>query len=337
MAFTNSPLVNHTRLCNDYSKGRYHWRHNPEGKIKKITIHHMAGNLSVEKCGELFATSSRDVSSNYGIGTDGRIGLYVEEKNRPWTSSSAANDYQAVTIEVANDKIGGDWHVSDKALEATINLCVDICKRNGIKKLNFTGDKSGNLTMHRYFASTACPGPYLASKFSYIASEVNKRLTTKEETKKEEIKEETKNESAIYKVQVGVFSEEKNAKAYIEKLKNAGFIAIKVKSGKRWIIQVGAFGKKKNAEDVVKKLEKAGFKAIIKGDEKTEAKVEFKPGDKVKLNKNATIYGSSEKFSDWVYGKILYVREIEGSRVVVSTMKTGNVTGAVDKKHITKI
>lgn len=335
MAFTNSPLVNHTRLCNDYSKGRYHKRYNPDGKIKKITIHHMAGNLSVERCGQLFANSSSDVSSNYGIGTDGRIGMYVEEKNRPWTSSNATNDYQAVTIEVANDKIGGDWHVSDKALEATIKLCVDICKRNGIKKLNFTGDKSGNLTMHSYFVSTACPGPYLKSKFPYIADEVNKRLAAKEEIK-EEIKEETNNESAIYRVQVGVFLEEANAKGYIERLKENGFIAIKIKSNGKWIVQAGAFGKKKNAEDVVKKLEEAGFKAIIKSNEKTDIKVEFKPGDKVKLNKDATIYGSSDKFSDWVYDKILYVREIEGSRVVVSTMKTGNVTGAVDKKHLTK-
>ncbi len=81
-----------------------------------------------------------------------------------------------ITIEVANDSGDPDWHVSDAALEATIKLCVDICKRNGIDKLNFTGDKSGNLTMHKYFAATGCPGPYLSSKFPYIASEVNKRL-----------------------------------------------------------------------------------------------------------------------------------------------------------------
>ena len=179
MAFTNSPLVNHTRLCKDYSSGRYHKTHNPDGKIKKITIHHMAGNLSVEKCGELFATSPRDVSSNYGIGTDGRIGLYVEEKNRPWTSSSAANDYQAVTIEVANDTIGGNWHVSDKALKSIINLCADICKRNGIKKLNFTGDKSGNLTMHKWFQNTDCPGPWFSKQFNKLANDINKELNVK--------------------------------------------------------------------------------------------------------------------------------------------------------------
>jgi hypothetical protein len=104
--------------------------------------------------------------------------MYVEEKNRSWCSSNATNDHQAITIEVANDGGAPDWHVSDKALAATIDLCVDICKRNGIRKLNFTGDASGNLTAHRYFVATTCPGPYLMSKFSYIAEEVNKRLGT---------------------------------------------------------------------------------------------------------------------------------------------------------------
>ena len=173
MMMSNSPLVNYTKLSPNST--------NPRRKpISKITIHHMAGNLSVETCGNVFAPTSRKASSNYGVGSDGRVGMYVEEKNRAWTTSSSANDDQAVTIEVANDQIGGEWHVSDKALEKTIELCVDICKRNGIEKLNYTGDKSGNLTMHKWFASTSCPGPYLSSKFPYIADEVNKRLNAKE-------------------------------------------------------------------------------------------------------------------------------------------------------------
>jgi hypothetical protein len=168
--FTNSPLISCTILSPNY---------NPRSvrgtKILKITPHHMAGNLTIERCGQIFANPSRGGSSNYGIGTDGRIGLYVEEKNRAWTSSSPDNDYQAVTIEVANDGGAPDWHVSDAALESLINLCVDICKRNGIKALNYTGDKNGNLTRHNMFAATACPGPYLQSKFPYIESEVNRR------------------------------------------------------------------------------------------------------------------------------------------------------------------
>lgn len=165
----SSPLVDYIKISPNSTNPR-------KSIIRKITIHHMAGNLTVEQCGEVFATKNRKASSNYGIGSDGRIGMYVEENNRAWTSSSADNDNQAITIEVANDKIGGDWHVSDKSLEALIELCVDICERNNIKGLNFTGDKNGNLTMHKYFANTACPGPYLESKFPYIADAVNKRL-----------------------------------------------------------------------------------------------------------------------------------------------------------------
>jgi hypothetical protein len=102
--------------------------------------------------------------------------MAVEEANRAWTSSNAANDHQAVTIEVANDGGAPDWHVSDKVLAKLVDLCVDICKRNGIKALNYTGDASGNLTRHNMFAATGCPGSYLQSKFPYIAAEVNKRL-----------------------------------------------------------------------------------------------------------------------------------------------------------------
>lgn len=177
---SNSSLVNYTKISPNKSTR--------SGKISKITIHHMAGNLTVEQCGEVFAPSSRKASSNYGVGTDGRVGMYVPENYRSWATSSSANDNIAVTIEVANDG-GANWHVSDKALQKTIELCADICKRNGIKKLNFTGDKNGNLTMHKWFAATACPGPYLESKFGYIADEVNKILSGKEQPKEEPKKE----------------------------------------------------------------------------------------------------------------------------------------------------
>lgn len=168
---SNSKLVNYTKLSPNCNKPRNH-------KIDKITIHHMAGNLTVEQCGAVFAPASRQASSNYGIGSDGRVGMYVEECNRSWCSSNAENDHRAVTIEVANDGGAPNWHVSDKALSKLIELCADICKRNGIEKLNYTGDKSGNLTMHKWFAATACPGPYLESKFKYIAEQVNKKLST---------------------------------------------------------------------------------------------------------------------------------------------------------------
>ncbi len=166
---SNSPLVQYTRISPNSNNPR-------NNKIKKITIHHMAGVLSVETCGRIFANSKRQASSNYAIGSDGRIAMYVEEKNRSWCSSNANNDHQAITIEVSNSKNGGNWEVSDYVISRLIELCVDICKRNDIERLNYTGDASGNLTRHNMFANTACPGPYLQSKFLYIAEQVNKQL-----------------------------------------------------------------------------------------------------------------------------------------------------------------
>lgn len=200
---SNSSLVDYVKISPN-KNNRINSQYNPSGEITKITIHHMAGNLSVENCGNGFFQEKRQASANYGIGTDGRIGMYVEEKDRAWTSSSPSNDYKAVTIEVAND--GGaetNWHVSDKALSKLIELCVDICKRNNIKNLNYTGNSSGNLTRHNMFAATTCPGQYLQSKFPYIASEVNKRLNGETEIPSESISNtnETSNKiNVFYKV-----------------------------------------------------------------------------------------------------------------------------------------
>lgn len=166
---SNSPLVQYTRISPNSNNPRNH-------VIDTITIHHTGGVISVESLGDIFANPGRQASSNYGIGCDGRIAMFVEEQNRSWCSSSWENDHRAITIEVSNCQNGGNWPVSDYVLSRLIELCVDICKRNGIKRLNFTGDTTGNLTMHKWFASTECPGPYLESKFPYIAEEVNKRL-----------------------------------------------------------------------------------------------------------------------------------------------------------------
>lgn len=143
----------------------------------------MAGNLSVERCGALFADSSRQASSNYGIGSDGRIALYVDESNRSWCTSSASNDNRAITIEVANITAGEPYPCSQQAYNSLINLLVDICQRNGIKKLLWKADPSligqvdkQNMTVHRWFANKSCPGGWLYARHGQIAKEVNERL-----------------------------------------------------------------------------------------------------------------------------------------------------------------
>lgn len=179
---SNSPLVSYTKLSPNHSGKRNH-------VIDTITIHCMAGNASVETCGALFANPSRKASSNYGIGSDGRIALYVDEANRSWCSSSSSNDNRAITIEVANNGGAPDWPVSNKAYAALLDLVTDICKRNGIKKLVWSTNKNDrinhkngcNMTIHRDFSNKSCPGDYLYNRHGQIAAEVNKRLEGEEE------------------------------------------------------------------------------------------------------------------------------------------------------------
>lgn len=176
----NSPLTDYVYLSGNADFPR-------EGEIEKITIHHMADNIPLERLGEVFAEPDRRASSNYAVDTGGRVALYVEESNRAWTSSSPENDHRAVTIEVANDQIGGDWHVSDASYDALIELCVDICRRSGIRELVYTGDASDSLTIHKMFSETTeCPGPYLESRMPDIAEEVSRRLAEERKSAGEE-------------------------------------------------------------------------------------------------------------------------------------------------------
>lgn len=173
---SNSALVSYTFTDHHKMNARQNKYYNPSGKVLKITPHHQAGNLTMAQIKTEILKTTRQFSCNYAIDSSGNVGLFVPEEYRSWCTSSPANDYLAITIEVANDQIGGSWHISDKAMNRLVDLIVDICVRNGIPRLNYTGDKSGNLTMHKWFNATACPGTYLESKFPWIAAEVNKRL-----------------------------------------------------------------------------------------------------------------------------------------------------------------
>lgn len=166
----NSPLVDYVFLTENYDFPR-------SEKIDGITIHHMAGNLSLDGLGERFSKRDAQASSNYAIDSDGNVAMYVEEANRAWTSNNRDVDERTVTIEVANDELHGDWHVSDEAFDKLVALCADICKRNGIERLEFTDDLNGNLYYHGMVdKSTECPGPYLTSRMQDLADAVNEQL-----------------------------------------------------------------------------------------------------------------------------------------------------------------
>ena len=255
---SNSPLVSYTKISPNKSSPRNH-------KIDTVTIHCVVGQCSVETLGNVFAPTSRQASSNYGIGYDGRIGMYVEEKDRSWCSSNAANDNRAITIEVASDT-KEPYAVNAKAYAALIDLLVDICKRNGIKELVWSTNKADrvnhkngcNMTVHRDYANKSCPGTYLYERHAQIASEVNKRLGSTNIKPAPE-----KPSGGLYRVQTGAFKSKTNADAMLAKVKAKGFDTYIVKVGDLYKIQVGAFKVKANAEATLKKLQAAGFSGFI--------------------------------------------------------------------------
>lgn len=180
---SNSSLISYKKISPNKTSPRNH-------KIDTATIHCVVGQLSVETMGNMFAQPSYQASCNYAIGSDGRIALIVEEGDRSWCSSNAANDHRAVTIECACD-LTHPYAVNEKVWAALLNLLTDICKRNGIRKLLWKADKSligqvdkQNMTVHRWFVNKACPGDYLYNRHGEIASEVNKRLGSGSESEK---------------------------------------------------------------------------------------------------------------------------------------------------------
>lgn len=255
---SNSALVKYTRIspnCGNYVGGQL--VKNRTHAIDKITIHHVAGKATIERLGTEFANPARQASANYGIGTDGRVGMYVPEDVRAWTSGSSENDNRAITIEVANDQLAPTWHVSDAVFGVLIELCVDICKRNGIKKLEWTGDKNGSLTIHKMFQATACPGPYLEGKMPEIAQLVNAKLAPAPAPA-----EET-DEDIIYRVQTGAFRDKANAEKMAAKLKADGFATYIVEASGIYRVQVGAFKVKANAEKTAEALKAKGYACFI--------------------------------------------------------------------------
>ena len=179
MAYTNSKMVVYTKLSPNHSSKRTH-------AIDRITPHCVVGQCSVETLGNIFYPTSRQASSNYGIGTDGRVAMYVEEKNRSWCSSSNANDQRAITIECASDTTE-PYAMNSKVYDSLVKLCTDICKRNGKTKLLWLGDKAKTLnyapksdemvlTVHRWFANKSCPGNWLYARLGDLASKVTAAL-----------------------------------------------------------------------------------------------------------------------------------------------------------------
>ena len=210
---SNSSMISYTKLSPNNSGER-------TMSIDRITPHCVVGQCSVETIGKMFSFPEHKASSNYGIGSDGRIGMYVPENMRSWCSASRANDQRAVTIECASDA-SEPYAMNDAVYKTLVELCIDICKRNGKTVLLWFGDKEKTLsyspksnemvlTVHRWFANKSCPGDWLYSRLGVLAETVTNELSKG-------------NGDIIYRVQVGAFRNKKNAENYLSVIKKAGF------------------------------------------------------------------------------------------------------------------
>lgn len=319
---SNSPLVSYTKISPNKTSPRNH-------KIDTVTVHCVVGQCSVETLGNIFAPTSRQASANYGIGVDGRVGMYVEEKDRSWCSSNAANDHRAVTIEVASDTTE-PYAVNAKAYAALIDLLVDICRRNGITKLVWSTNKADrvnhkngcNMTVHRDYANKSCPGTYLYERHAQIASEVNKRLGST--TTSPEPEKPSTDVQGVFKV--GDIVEFKGYKHYSTANASKGS---SVKPCRAKVTQVYKTGKHPYHVRAVNSL--GAFTSGVYGwvDAADLAPIgEIKAGDKVKVL-NAVTY-TGQKFK--TYYDEYDVIQVNGDRAVIGIGKT--VTAAINIKNI---
>lgn len=332
--YTNSPLVSYTKLSPNHSGKRTH-------SIDRISPHCVVGQCSAERIGEIFAPTSRQASSNYGIGYDGRVGLYVEEKNRSWCTSSNANDQRAITIEVASDTTH-PYAMRDAAYNKLVDLCVDICQRNGKKKLLWFADKNKTLayepaademiiTVHRWFANKACPGDWLYSRLGDLATTVTKRLRPSSNAStrpsKTDVVTISKGDTVMVKSGAKTYTGGKLS-PFVYKTK---YKVLEKPKGNRVVIGLnGQVTAAVNAKDlrVVKKA--SGTSVSVKPASPKGTK--FHKGDKVTVNKGAKTY-TGRALASFVYNTTYtVVEEPKEDRVVIGI--NGTVTAAVNAKDL---
>ena len=322
---SNSPLVSYTKISPNKTTPR-------NKKIDTIAIHCVVGQCSVETLGNIFAPTSRQASSNYGVGVDGRIGMYVEEKDCSWCSSNAANDHRAITIEVASDTTE-PYAVNDKAFAALIDLVTDICQRNGIKKLVWSTNKEDrvnhkngcNMTVHRDYANKSCPGTYLYERHGQIADEVNKRLGSYEES----TAGVTDAQASSQTLTVGTEVNFTGTKHYTSAYKTA--TGKNCKAGKAKITAIAAGKAHPYHLVAVSGKGSTVYGWVDAADVSVAADQTIQKGDKVKVLKAQTYNGGTFK----TYYDVYDVIQVNGDRVVIGVGKT--VTAAVKASNLQKV
>ena len=335
---SNSPLVSYTKLSPNHSGRR-------TMNIDRITPHCVVGQCSVETMGNIFFPEARQASSNYGIGVDGRVGMYVEECNRSWCSSSNANDQRAVTIECASDTTE-PYAFNDTVYNRLIDLCVDICKRNGKSKLIWIDNKDKALayapksdemllTVHRWFANKSCPGNWMYARMGDLATEVTKRLggsSSSTPVAPAAPKEESTNNLPATPFMARVIIDDLNIRStpsmgdnVVGQTGKGTFTILEVKDG---------WGRLKSGAGWIW-LENPNYCTILASSTPVApaAPKTYNEGDVIKLKPNSTYY-NGKTIPAWVFEKTLYYRGKNENGIIFSILKTGDITGVVKESAL---
>ena len=303
---SNSKLVAHTRISPNKNSPRLY-------KIDTITIHVVEGQVTAEALGEVFANPARQASSNYGVDKDGRIGLYVDENDRAWTSGSYDNDHRAITIEVASDT-EPPYKVNDKALDALVELLVDICKRNEIPALLWKNNprliynpELQNMTVHRWFQDTSCPGEYMMSKMGEIAERVNEKLGVKFDEKPEA-------RPQVSLVQIKTGAKYTNNVPVPEQYTNRTFQTSQVLADRSLVTELNSWVWNKG-------LVFLGEKKEEKPVEEAPVKKGIKDGDLVQILSGA-VYTNGVKVPERYIGQTFTASKVEQNRSLISELNS---------------
>lgn len=330
---SNSSLV--TKFMQAHSGNYTKSRAAQGGSIKKITIHHVAGNMTIEQLGNLWQTAGRSGSSHYGV-QHKNIGQYVNESDVAWTDSNWTSNITSVTIETSNNSGAPNWTVADDTLDTLIKLVADIAKRNGLVPLV----KGKNLTWHQMYSATVCPGSYLLSKMDYIVEQANKINNTATE---DPGTDEPVVPSSLYHVQVGAFKSKDNAQSYAKEVVAQGFATLIKENNGLYKVQLGAFESKANAEAYMKKVQAKGLEAIIVqpsdsgtivGTEDENDTSSFQIGNKVKVKSGAKFTNGVTPIAE-VYKTTYTILQLTGTRAVIGIGSA--VTGAMDTSNLIKV
>jgi N-acetylmuramoyl-L-alanine amidase CwlA len=289
-----------------------------------IVVHNTANDASAVNEIAYMISNNNKVSFHYAV-DDKQIVQGIPENRNAWHAGDGANgqgNRKGIAVEICYSKSGGSRFIKAEKLAAKFIA----------SKLKEKGWGIDKVKKHQDFSGKYCPHRTLDMGWQRFLNMVKAELDALNGS----------SNSTLYRVQTGAFKVKSNADKLAAELKKKGFDTYMVKVGGLYKVQVGAYSVKSNAENMMAKLKAKGFDAFITTESGTTATIStpvasLAVGDKVKLASGAPVYGTSKQFQPWVYSSTLYVREISGDRIVISTLKSGAVTGAVDKKYLTKI